>query len=100
MDDWESEHVGRWNEHRVQLPIGPLFCILAGSTRGPGWGAAAVRAAPAPARARNRNGARRDPVADYPEAARASAPRDHVDLPPRNRHARDRGHGAPPPATR
>jgi hypothetical protein len=24
--------------------------------------------------------------------------RDHVDLPPRNRHTRDRGHSAPPPA--
>ena len=30
MDDWAWEHVGRWTEHRVRLPIGPLFCILAG----------------------------------------------------------------------
>ena len=30
MDDWAWEHVARWTEHRVQLPIGPLFCILAG----------------------------------------------------------------------
>jgi hypothetical protein len=48
---------------------------------------------------RNRDGARRDPVADYPEAARACAPRDHVGLPPRYRYARDRRHGPPPPAT-
>src|SRR5690349_23794474 len=25
MDDWAWEHVVRWTEHRVQLPIGPLF---------------------------------------------------------------------------
>ena len=37
------EHVARWTEHRVQLPIGPLFCILAGPTRGRGWSATAAR---------------------------------------------------------
>jgi hypothetical protein len=35
MDDWAWEHVRRWTEHRVLLPIGPLFSILAGATRGP-----------------------------------------------------------------
>jgi integrase len=34
MDDWAWEHVARWTEHRVQLPIGPLFCILAGRRAG------------------------------------------------------------------
>jgi integrase len=43
MDDWGWEHVGRWSEHRTQLPVGPLFCILAGPTRGRGWSATAVR---------------------------------------------------------
>jgi integrase len=43
MDDWAWEHVRRWTEHRVQLPIGPLFCILAGPTRGRGWSATAAR---------------------------------------------------------
>ncbi len=43
MDDWAWEHVGRWTEHRIQLPIGPLFCILAGPTRGRGWSATAAR---------------------------------------------------------
>jgi integrase len=28
---------------RVQLPIGPLFCILAGPTRGRGWSPTAAR---------------------------------------------------------
>ncbi len=43
MDDWAWEHVARWTEHRIELPIGPLFCILAGPTRGRGWSATAAR---------------------------------------------------------
>jgi integrase len=43
MDDWAWEHVARWTEHRIQLPIGPLFCILAGPTRGRRWSATAAR---------------------------------------------------------
>jgi hypothetical protein len=43
MDDWGWEHVARWTEHRVKLPIGPLFCILAGPTRGRGWSATGAR---------------------------------------------------------
>src|SRR5207302_9408624 len=42
MDDWGWERVARWTEHRVQLPIGPLFWILAGLTRGRGWSATAA----------------------------------------------------------
>ena len=43
MDDWGWEHVGRWTERRIQLPIGPLFCLLAGPTRGRCWSAIAAR---------------------------------------------------------
>jgi integrase len=43
MDDWGWEHVGRCTEHRVKRPIGPLFCVLAGPTRGRGWSATAAR---------------------------------------------------------
>jgi integrase len=43
MDEWGWEHVTRWTEHRVRPPIGPLFCILAGPTRGHGWSATAAR---------------------------------------------------------
>lgn len=43
MDHWDWEHVARLAEHGVQLPIGPLFCILAGPTRGRGWSATAAR---------------------------------------------------------
>ena len=43
MDEWGWEHVARRTEHRVELPIGPLFCILAGATRGRGCSATAAR---------------------------------------------------------
>jgi len=72
MGDWAWEHVGRWTEHRIQLPIGPLFCILAGPTRGRGWSATAAR------------GELRRLAAEAGVRRR---------LPPRDRHARDRGHG-------
>jgi integrase len=32
MDHWAWEHVARWTDHRVSLPIGPLFCIPASAT--------------------------------------------------------------------
>lgn len=43
MDDWAWELVARWTEHRIQLPVSPLFCIIAGPTRGRGWSATAAR---------------------------------------------------------
>ena len=43
MDDWGFEHLNRWLEHRVLLPVGPLFCIIDGPTRGRAWPATAVR---------------------------------------------------------
>jgi site-specific recombinase XerD len=43
MDDWGFEHLNRWLERRVELPIGPLFCIIDGPTRGRAWPATAVR---------------------------------------------------------
>jgi len=45
MDEWGFEHLGIWLEHRVQLPIGPLFCIIDGPTRGRAWAPTAVRGA-------------------------------------------------------
>jgi integrase len=43
MDDWAWDHVARWTERRIELPIGPLFCTLAGPNRGRGWSATAAR---------------------------------------------------------
>ncbi len=44
MDDWGWEHLGRWVFHRTQLPIGALFCVIDGPTRGRPWSATAARA--------------------------------------------------------
>jgi integrase/recombinase XerD len=44
MDEWAWEHLQRWIELRLDLPIGPLFCVINGPTRGRSWSAAAARA--------------------------------------------------------
>jgi site-specific recombinase XerD len=43
FDDWGFQHLNIWIEQRVRLPVGPLFCILDGPTRGRAWPATAVR---------------------------------------------------------
>jgi site-specific recombinase XerD len=44
MDEWGWEHLRRWVAQRTQLPVGPLFCIVKGATRGRPWSQTAVRA--------------------------------------------------------
>jgi integrase len=44
MDEWAWEHLQRWIDVRLGLPIGPLFCVISGPTRGRPWSAAAARA--------------------------------------------------------
>jgi site-specific recombinase XerD len=44
MDDWGFEHLSAWLERRVELPVGPLFCVIDGANKGRGgWSATAVR---------------------------------------------------------
>jgi site-specific recombinase XerD len=44
MDDWGWEQLRPWlAAARVELPVGPLFCIIDGPTRGRPWSATAVR---------------------------------------------------------
>jgi site-specific recombinase XerD len=43
MDEWGWEQVRPWLGVRVELPVGPLFCIIDGPTRGRPWSGAAVR---------------------------------------------------------
>jgi integrase len=43
MDEWGWEQLRPWLAARAELPIGPLFCIIDGRTRGRAWAAAAVR---------------------------------------------------------
>jgi site-specific recombinase XerD len=44
MDEWAWGQLRRWQEHRLHLPVGPLFCVIAGPGRGRAWSATAVRA--------------------------------------------------------
>jgi len=43
MDEWAWEQLEPWSTARVALPVGPLFCIITGATRGRPWSAAAAR---------------------------------------------------------
>ena len=43
MDEWGWEQLRPWLNARTELPVGPLFCIIDGPTRGRPWSGAAVR---------------------------------------------------------
>jgi len=46
MDAWGWEQLHPWVEMRRELPVGPLFCIINGTTRGRHCSSAAARAEP------------------------------------------------------
>ncbi len=43
MDAWGWEQLSPWLGDRIELPVGPLFCIIDGPTRGRSWSSAGVR---------------------------------------------------------
>jgi site-specific recombinase XerD len=43
MDAWAWEQLRPWLGARADLPVGALFCVIDGPTRGRAWSAAAVR---------------------------------------------------------
>jgi hypothetical protein len=44
MDRWAWEQLTPWLELRATLPVGALFCVLRGPTRGRQWASAGVPA--------------------------------------------------------
>jgi site-specific recombinase XerD len=44
MDDWGWLELTPWLELRFELPLGPLFCVINGTTQGRPWATAAARA--------------------------------------------------------
>ena len=44
MDAWGWEELEPWLELRRELPVGPLLCVINGTTRGRHWSSAAARA--------------------------------------------------------
>jgi hypothetical protein len=103
MDEWGWEHLRPWLTARAELPVGPLFCIIDGRTRGRAWAAAgvrsefrrarrraaSVRAAPAAPRPRARARPRGRAAQHHPAPVGASESRHHVDLPPGHRPGGD-----------
>ncbi|MGZ6589521.1 MAG: tyrosine-type recombinase/integrase [Solirubrobacteraceae bacterium] len=43
MDAWAWSALEPWLADRARLPVGPLFCVIVGSTSGHGWSASAAR---------------------------------------------------------
>ena len=43
MDEWGWAQLRPWLNARAELPVGPLFCVIDGPTRGRPWSGAAVR---------------------------------------------------------
>lgn len=106
MDQFGFEQLAAWLAHRISLPVGPLFCVIDGPTRGRQWAATAARAelrqlaaqagvrrrfAPHQLRhaARCRARSRRSRCEHHPTPARPHRPRHHLNLPARHRSFRD-----------
>jgi integrase len=43
MDAWAWSALAPWIANRTELPVGPLFCVIDGPTRGRAWSASQVR---------------------------------------------------------
>ena len=43
MDAWACRAIEPWLADRLQLPVGALFCVIDGPTRGRAWSASAAR---------------------------------------------------------
>jgi Phage integrase family len=116
MDEWGWEQLRPWLNARLELPVGPLFCIIDGPTRGRPWSGAAVRsefrrlavqagvrrplrAAPAASRARARTRPRRRAAEHHPAPAQPRQPRHDLDLPARHRPRGDHRHRPHAPRT-
>jgi integrase len=70
MDEWGWEQLRPWLTARLELPVGPLFCIIDGPTRGRPWSGAGVRGEFRAALGRS---GRQAPVRAASAAARARA---------------------------
>jgi site-specific recombinase XerC len=115
MDRWAWSHLEPWLEMRTTLPVGRVFCVVRGPTRGRPCAPAVIRAQLhhaaltagvrrrfAPHQLRHAHAvemSREGIFADRdPAPARSRRPRDHVPIPTRDRQHRD--HPSRSPATR
>ena len=106
MDRWAWDQLQPWLAVRASLPVGALFCVLRGPTRGSTVRArrcacaaapdragcrrtTPVRTPPAPARPRCRDVSRGRPACRHSATARTCRPRDHLGVPAGDRQHRD-----------
>jgi hypothetical protein len=111
MDTWGWEQLRPWLTSRRDLPVGPLFCVIDGPTRGRPWSSAAVRVELrrlasqagvrrrfAPHQLRHAPCGRARPggstAEHHPAPARPCEPRNNIGLPSGHRHRGDH-HGHP-----
>jgi integrase len=109
MDAWGWEQLRPWLDARVELPVGPLFCVIDGATRGRPWSSANARVEfrrlAAQAGIRRRFAPHQLRHAHAGELARGGVALNviqrqlghanlvhHLDLPARHRHRRDHRH--------
>ena len=43
MDEWGWDQIRLWTERRLELPPGPLFCVVSGRTEGRPWSSSQAR---------------------------------------------------------
>ena len=115
MDDWGFDQLQPWLARRLEMPVGTLFCVIDGQTRGRPWtpaaaqppapglnegrSAAPLRPPPAAPRARCRDGPRRCLAQGDPTPAGPRQPRHDVGLSRRHRHRGDHRHRPQPAGT-
>ena len=108
VDAWGWEHLRPWLTDRVELPLGPLFCVMRADPRTavgerrrsrrvppprrPGRGETPLRATPAAPRPRRRARQGGRSAQHHPAPTRTRQPRHDQHLPPRNRHRGDHRH--------
>lgn len=67
VDDWGWEQLRSWLGRRIELPVGPLFCVVQGPTTGAPWASTTARVqlrqVPRAAVSRTRSGFVRGPRA-------------------------------------
>jgi hypothetical protein len=114
MDAWGWGELQPWLDTRLELPVGPLLCVINGPTRGRHWSKrrrargpaqdrrpdgrpTPLRAAPVAPRARRRARARGRAADRHPTPTRPPQSRHHVDLPARHRQRRNHRKGPRPP---
>lgn len=114
MDDWGWKHIEPWQQHRVEMPVGPFLCVIDGPTRGrgrsPTGARTELRQLAAQAGVRRRFAPNQPRHAHAVEMAREAVPLPVIQrqlghahlgitsLPPRHRHDQNHQHRPRPPA--